>query len=133
MFILNNRKISIDAPVTHNGVTYPNLRDPLTRAFIGVVEKPDPVYPDPELFYWTENEDGSLTVTPKSDEQIAQQNLSKAAQEAQRYLVDTDYLFAVDRHAKLLADEPERAVMLEIKREEAREAVRLFKASQEKV
>jgi hypothetical protein len=133
MFILNNRKVSIDAPVTHNGVTYPNLRDPLTRTAIGVVEKPDPVYPDPDLFYWTENADGSLAITPKSDEQIAQQKLSKAAQDAQRYLNDTDYLFAVDRHARLQDEEPARAVELLIKREEAREAVRLFKASQVKL
>ena len=80
MFILNNRKVSIDTPVTHNGVTYPNLRDPVTRDKLGVTEVPDPVYPDPDLFYWTENEDGTLAITPKSEEQVAQIMLAKAKQ-----------------------------------------------------
>jgi hypothetical protein len=91
MFLLNNRKINIDAQLTVNDTTYPNLRDPALREALGVTEVPDPVYPDPELFYWTENEDGTLTVTPKSDEQIAQQNQSKLNTASLAYLADTDW------------------------------------------
>jgi len=130
MFLFNNKRINIDSPVTHNGVTYPNLRDPVTRSELGVIEKPDPVHPDPKLFFWTENEDGSLNITEKSKEIIEQQELGDNANKAQIYLQDTDYLFAVDRHSRLLTEEPERAAEITIKREEAREAIRLFKASQ---
>lgn len=70
MYLLNNRKINIDTQQTINGVTYPNLRDPAIRAQLGVVEVPDPVYPDPDLYYWTENENGSLNITAKSPEQV---------------------------------------------------------------
>jgi hypothetical protein len=80
MFLINNKRVNIDAPYNHNGVTYPNLRDPVTRDKVGVTEVPDPVYPDPDYFYWTENEDGSLNIAPKSPEQVSQMLLSKAKQ-----------------------------------------------------
>lgn len=70
MFLLNGKRINIDAQIQINGVTYSNLRNPALRAQLGIVEVPDPVYPDPDLFYWTENENGTLTVTPKSAEQV---------------------------------------------------------------
>jgi len=72
MFLLNGKKISIDSQVTVDGTTWPNLRDPYIRMALGVIEVPDPEYPDPELYYWTENEDGSLVITPKPEEQIIQ-------------------------------------------------------------
>lgn len=130
MYVLNGKKINIDAPFTIDGVTYPNIRDPLTRASLGVVEIEDPIYPDPELFFWTENEDGSLTITEKPEEMVARAKLGKAAVEAQRYLDSTDYLFSVDRYNKLVANEPERAADVAAKREEARECIRLNKEQQ---
>ena len=80
MYLLNNKRINIDAPFTDsNGTTYLNLRDPSLRATLGVAEVPDPVRPTPEEeFYITENEDGSLNVTPKSAEQIAAIHYAKA-------------------------------------------------------
>jgi hypothetical protein len=65
LYLLNGKRINIDAPVTLNDVQYPNLRDPAWRVQLGVIEVPDPVYPNPDLYFWTENEDGTLTVTPK--------------------------------------------------------------------
>lgn len=79
MFLLDNKKIDINAQRTIDGVTYPNLRDPALRDKLGVVEVPDPVWPEPaDEYYVTENEDGSLNITPKSPEQIAEVRLSKA-------------------------------------------------------
>ena len=78
MFLLNNRKITIDTQITVNGVTYPNLRDPMLRGMLGVEEVPDPVRPTPEEnYYITENEDGSLNITEKSPEQIKEQENAK--------------------------------------------------------
>lgn len=71
MYLLNGKKINIDAPFLHDGVQYLNLRDPALRATVGVVEVPDPVYPDPDQFFWTENEDGSLAITPRDPADVA--------------------------------------------------------------
>lgn len=92
MYLLNNRKINIDTQQTIDGVTYPNLRDPSIRESLGVVEVPDPVWPEPaDEYYVTENEDGSLNITRKSDEQIAQQNQAKTNAASLKYLADTDW------------------------------------------
>ena len=122
-----------------DGVRYPNTvwDDPTFRAAQGVTEIPDPQLPegvsDETHYIHTLNEAPWFDVTPKSDEQIATQNLSKAATAAQMYLDSTDYLFSVDRNAKLLADEPDRAAELITKREEARVTVRLWKSTQVRV
>ena len=71
MYRLHSKKINIDAPITVDGIQYPNLRDPALRALLGVVEVPDPVYPDPDQFFWTENEDGSLNITPRDPADVA--------------------------------------------------------------
>ena len=86
MYLLNNRKINIDTQQTIEGVTYPNLRDPAIRAQLGVVEVPDPVYPDPDLYYWTENEDGSLNITAKSPEQVLEIKKAKFLAAVQSHL-----------------------------------------------
>ena len=91
MFLLNGKRINIDAQRTVGDVTYPNLRDPSLRAALGVTEVPDPVYPNPELFYWTENEDGTLVITPKSAEQIKEQDRQKNNAKALEYLASTDW------------------------------------------
>lgn len=80
MFLLNGKKINIDAPITsEEGITYANLRNPEIRNQLGVIEQPDPIWPEPaDEFFVTENEDGSLNITRKSDEQLAEIRLAKA-------------------------------------------------------
>jgi hypothetical protein len=87
MYLLNNQKINIDAPITIDGITYPNLRDSSLRAQLGVQELPDPVYPDARYYYWSENTNGSLEITPKSVEQVKQQKLQEIA--TKRYEKET--------------------------------------------
>lgn len=95
MFLLNGKKINIDAPfTTSEGVTYPHLRDSDIRNLMGVIEQPDPVWPDPaEEYLVTENEDGTLNIVPKSPEQVAEVRLRKAKalrqQEVSRLTVTT--------------------------------------------
>jgi len=82
MFLYNGKKHNIDSPITlENGTFFSNIRDPKVRELAGIVEVPDPIYPDPELYYWSEKEDGSLDITPKSEEQLAQVRMSKAKQQ----------------------------------------------------
>lgn len=108
--------------------------DPEFRAANGVTEVPDPTPPEDfsdDIYYVTSQDTEPFVIwTRKSDEQIAQVQASRAATTAQQYLDSTDYLFCVDRHSKLLADEPERAAEIAVKREEAREAIRLWKSMQ---
>ena len=87
MYLLNGKKINIDAPYTdEDGRGIVNFRDPVERQRYGVVEVADPVYPDSDLFFWTENEDGSLNVTPKTQEQVLQVKLLKYEQALDAHL-----------------------------------------------
>lgn len=74
----------------------------MERARYGVIEVPDPVYPDPELFYWTGNEDGTLNITPKAEEQILQARMQKAkvarAQAVSEIVVTTQAGHTFDGH-----------------------------------
>lgn len=70
MFLFEGKRVNIDIPITFMGVTYPNLRDPLTRKALRVSEVPDPVYPDPKLYFWTENEDGTINIEAKPEEMV---------------------------------------------------------------
>ena len=92
MLILNGKKVALDSPITINEVQYPNLRDPSIRTLLGVVEVPDPVMPDLRYNYVSENEDGSLTVTPKPQEQIDQMLQSELNQKSEAYLRETDWM-----------------------------------------
>lgn len=120
MFTLNDKRINIYAPFTdEDGVTYPNLRDPALRDKLGVLEVPDPVWPEPaDEYYVTENEDGSLNITPKSPEQIAQQNQAKTNAASLAYLAETDWY--VTRHAENGTPIPIDVVT---KRQAARDAI----------
>lgn len=81
MFILNGKRINIDAPFEHNGVRHANLRDPALRAAVGVQEIDDPVPPadySDDTYYRTEQDDAPYVVyTRKSDEQIRAAELAK--------------------------------------------------------
>lgn len=125
IYLLNGEAISLDVQRTIDGVFYPNLKDAWQS--VGVTQHEVEDYPDPELFTWTENLDGTLNIVAIPEETLTQTKLLRASQEAQRYLNDTDYMFAVDRYAKLLAEEPDREKELVLNRESAREVIRTFK------
>lgn len=81
MFILNNLKINPREAHTIGETQYPAgwFLDPDNRAAVGVIEEPDPVWPDLELFSASENPDGSLTVVPLDPEVIAQRSAARDA------------------------------------------------------
>lgn len=67
MYLIGGKKIDPRRPyVAPDGVRYPHLLDAKTRTVLGVIEVADPVRPDSLFYTATENEDGSLSVTPKS-------------------------------------------------------------------
>lgn len=83
MYLLNNIKINIHAPfIGPDGTQYPpwHFSDPEARALAGVVEAPDPIYPDPELYAYTEDLDGSLTIAERTSEDIAARQAAKVEQ-----------------------------------------------------
>ena len=73
MFLLNNIKFDINTQHTIGDTQYPRgwFLDPAERAKLGVVEVPDPVRPDDNLFTSVENPDGSWTATPRTEEDLA--------------------------------------------------------------
>lgn len=62
VYLLNGKKIDLNSPRTIGEVTYPHLRDSWQE--LGIVETPREDYPDPTWNKWTENEDGTLNITP---------------------------------------------------------------------
>lgn len=67
MYLLDGKKINIDAPMTIAGTQYPpgHFRDAEARDAAGIVEVADPVRPDERYYFINENDDGTLNVTPK--------------------------------------------------------------------
>lgn len=95
MFIRNDKRFNIYASQEIDGVTYPSFTDPVLREKLGITEIPDPVPPEDysdETYYRTEQDDYPYIVyTRKSDEQIAEQELSEARAKATEYLRSTDW------------------------------------------
>ena len=81
MFLLNNIKVSEGAQRTIGDVQYPPLwfNDPLERAKVGMIEVPDPIRPDDNLFTSVENPDGSWTATPRTADDLAARLAQQAA------------------------------------------------------
>ena len=81
MFLLNNIKVSEGAQRTIGDTQYPPLwfNDPLERAKVGMIEVPDPVRPDDNLFTSIENPDGSWTATPRTSVDLAARLAQQAA------------------------------------------------------
>lgn len=77
MYLLNGKKVNIDAPIVVDGVTFYNLRSKGIRDKLGIVEVPDPTYPDPKKFVWTENPDGSLNVSSKPADLVKEETNSE--------------------------------------------------------
>lgn len=76
IYRLNGNAITLDAPQTINGVTYPNLRG--VWQDVGVTQHQVEDYPNPETHSWTENADGTLNAAPLPAEVVAERNLAKA-------------------------------------------------------
>lgn len=87
MYLHNNLKFDINIQHVIGDVQYPHgwFLDAGERAKVGIVEVPDPVWPDPDLYIASQNPDGSLTITPRSAEEIAARTAARA-QEAQDVL-----------------------------------------------
>ena len=81
MYLLNNLKFNERIARTLGDVQYPKgwFLNAIHRDAVGVVEVPDPVLPDPELYTYVENADGSLTVTERTAEDIAERQANALA------------------------------------------------------
>lgn len=82
MFLYANNKINIHLDHTIEDTQYPAgwFLDANNRAALGIIEVPDPVRPDDNLFTTSENPDGSLTATPRTAEDIAARQANAIAQ-----------------------------------------------------
>ena len=74
MYLFNDLKFNISSPRTVGDVQYPAgwFHDPLERAKIGVIEVPDPIVPDDNLYTSVENPDGSYTARPRTAADLAE-------------------------------------------------------------
>ena len=82
MFLLNNIKVHQDIQRTIGDVQYPAgwfSHDAEARAKVGMIEVPDPVRPDDNLFTSVENPDGSWTATPRTADDLAARLAQQAA------------------------------------------------------
>jgi len=82
MFLLNNIKVHQDIQRTIGDVQYPAgwfSHDAAARALVGMIEVPDPVRPDDNLFTSVENPDGSWTATPRTADDLAARLAQQAA------------------------------------------------------
>lgn len=68
MYLFNNLKFNHSVQQTIGNTQYPPgwFNDSLERAKVGVIEVPDPIRPDDNLFISTENPDGSYTAVPRT-------------------------------------------------------------------
>lgn len=125
IFKSNQRRANIYAPYEAEGVRYPRIPMELLE------EIPDPQPPEDysdETYYRTEQDTAPYVIfTKKSDEQLEALQDSKNLRAARDHLGETDYLFNADRHAQLLADEPQREADLKNSREVARQVIRAYK------
>jgi hypothetical protein len=105
MFLLNNVKVHQDIQRTIGDVQYPAgwFSNAEARAAVGMIEVPDPVRPDDSLFTYVENLDGSYTVTPRTDAEIAAYKTAKDTEQAKsirtdrtKRLVDSDWTQLAD-------------------------------------
>lgn len=130
MFIKDGKRFEICNAHTIDDVQYPMqffARED-NRLSVGVIEIPDPVRGNDDIEYTQEiNEAPYVIITPKSQEQLDMQQADKDKRNAEQHLASTDYLFNVDRHTLLLADEPAREAELRVSREAARAVIRKHK------
>lgn len=97
MFLLNNIKVHQDIQRTIGDVQYPAgwfSHDAEARAKVGMIEVPDPVRPDDNLFTSVENPDGSYTSTPRTDADIAARQVAANTQQARNVRATRGILIA---------------------------------------
>lgn len=119
------KRVNIYAPYKGRS----KLTTPEIRAAVGVIEIADPTPPadySDDTYYRTEQDDAPYVIfTRKSPEQLEQLADGKALANARKYLVDTDYLFTVDKYAQLTE---ERKTEMTASREASRQIIRDYEA-----
>ena len=85
----NGKRISLDAWNVINDVNYPPNSLHVGEYDIKAVEVED--YPDPTLFTFTENDDGTLNVVQIPDDVLARNKQAKINIESEAYLLSTDW------------------------------------------
>lgn len=101
MYLLDNLKFDPEIQRVVGEIQYPFgwFRDTLEREKIGVIEVPDPVKPDDDIFTYVENPDGSYTTTERTPEDLAARLEAKTARHAASIAGKIDSLWAAaDRY-----------------------------------
>ena len=97
MFLLNNIKVHQDIQRTIGDLQYPAgwfSHDAEARAKVGMIEVPDPVRPDDNLYISVENPDGSYTSTPRTAEDVAARQVAANTEKAKSVRATRDTLIA---------------------------------------
>ena len=94
MFILDGKRLPLDKPFKHAGISYPanwlRLATPQERAAIGITERPDPGPPNyDQRFYWGRTQDGQLI--PKDHGELVKLWIANTRQNANLLLSPTDW------------------------------------------
>lgn len=102
MFILNEKRVNIYAPITVGDVQYANLRSPEVRALLGVIEIPEPEEPadyTPRTYVKIEQDTAPYVVYEKrSDEAIAYDTMAQAKQNR---MVEVDAIQVTTKSGKV--------------------------------
>lgn len=92
--LLDGRKLSLDAPFTHNGFSYPanwlRLATQADKDALGIVEVPDLVESWDQRFFWGVDQEGMLI--PKDHEQLKKQWVQTVKETAGQMLAKTDWM-----------------------------------------
>jgi hypothetical protein len=93
-FLLDGRKLSLDAPFTHNGFSYPanwlRLATEADKEALGIVEVPDLVESWDQRFFWGVDQEGVLIA--KDHEQLKKQWVQTIKETAGQMLAQTDWM-----------------------------------------
>lgn len=70
MFLYQNKKIrdTVTIGAVNYSLAWITQASPTQLSSLGITNVSDPVLPDPNIYTWTENDNGSLTITPLSQE-----------------------------------------------------------------
>lgn len=95
MFVLNGKRLNVDVPFEHDGVTYPanwlRLTTLAEKEAIGIVEITEQPRPD-DRYYWVgDNGDGTYTTTPKDLDVVKAMKVSEVKQAAGSILSQSDW------------------------------------------
>jgi hypothetical protein len=92
--LLDGRKLSLDAPFTHNGFSYPanwlRLTTQADKDALGIVEVPDLVESWDQRFFWGVDQEGMLIA--KDHDQLKKQWAQTVKETAGQMLAQTDWM-----------------------------------------